>query len=125
MNAQHTTGTLVLGMHRSGTSATAGALAAAGFHLGDDLLEAGADNPRGYWEHAGVVAINERLLSALGRRWDDPRPMPAGWQDGEAAQSASDDIARLLARLAQDRAPWAIKDPRLCRLLPLWMDAMA
>ena len=58
---------LVLGMHRSGTSAVAGALRLAGVDLGADLMAPAADNPKGFFEHAGVVAIHDRLLQALGR----------------------------------------------------------
>ena len=70
---------LVLGMHRSGTSAVTGALRLCGVELGTELMQPGSDNPKGFWEHAGVVAIHERLLAALERSWNDPRPLPADW----------------------------------------------
>ena len=111
---------LVLGMHRSGTSALTRVLNLHGVALGDALMPAAPDNPEGFWEHAGVVAIHERLLAALGRTWDDPRPLQDGWWDSAPARAAE---AELLALLRQDfdGVPlWAIKDPRLCRLLPLW-----
>src|SRR4051794_27736950 len=79
---------LVLGMHRSGTSAMAGALALCGFATGSDLMPAAADNPKGFWEHAGVVAIHERLLRALDRPWHDPRPLPDDWLDHPAVLEA-------------------------------------
>ena len=43
---------LVLGMHRSGTSALAGTFSQLGLRLGDELMPATADaNPKGYFEH--------------------------------------------------------------------------
>lgn len=125
MNDLRPSGLLVLGMHRSGTSATAGALAAAGFHMGSRLIEGAEDNPQGYFEHAGVVAVHESLLDALDRAWDDVRELPADWEQGDAAHEAR---ARLQALLAEDlapHAPWAVKDPRLCRLLPLWAPLLS
>lgn len=114
------TAILVLGMHRSGTSAVAGALRLAGVELGRELMPAGPDNPTGFWEHAGVVAVHERLLHALGREWHDPRPLPAGWEGSPAARAAGDELEAVL-RAEFDGVPvWAVKDPRACRLLPVW-----
>ena len=76
-------GLLVLGMHRSGTSALTRLLNLHGAVLGDDLLPAGHDNPSGFWELREAVAIHERLLAGLGMAWDDPRALPPDWQDGE------------------------------------------
>jgi hypothetical protein len=120
MPAAAGTGLLVLGMHRSGTSATAGALQRLGVRLGDRLVPAAADNPGGYFEHADAVAANEQLLDALDRSWDDVRALPAGWMKTVAAAEARERIrVDALAGLAGPGA-WALKDPRLCRLLPLW-----
>ena len=115
---------LVLGMHRSGTSAVAGALRLRGIELGNDLMEAAADNPKGFWEHAGVVAIHERLLGALGRAWNDPRPLPDGWLRTKAAQGAAAELEALLGAEFGTSRLWAVKDPRLCRLLPLWLPVL-
>jgi hypothetical protein len=115
---------LVLGMHRSGTSAVAGALRLRGFALGRDLMLPAADNPKGFWEHAGVVAIHERLLSALGRAWNDPRPLPENWAQGEAAAVAAAELGTLLRDEFAGCPLWAVKDPRLCRLLPLWLPVL-
>ena len=69
-------GLLVLGMHRSGTSALTRLLNLHGAVLGDDLLPAGHDNPSGFWELREAVAIHVRLLAGLGMAWDDPRALP-------------------------------------------------
>ncbi len=116
---------LVLGMHRSGTSALTRVLNLLGAALGDDLMPPGDDNPLGFWEHQGIVSVHEALLVALDRRWDDPRPMPEGWLDSEPAREAGDAIAAILRRDFAGVQLWAVKDPRLCRLMPLWRRVLA
>lgn len=117
-------GLFVLGMHRSGTSATAGALQRLGFDLGEELIEAAPDNPKGYFEHAAAVAANESLLDALDRSWDDVRALPGDWMRSDAARAAVPAIAAVLDGF-DGRSRWALKDPRLCRTLPLWLEAAA
>ncbi|HSD17989.1 MAG TPA: glycosyltransferase [Thermomonas sp.] len=116
---------LVLGMHRSGTSALTRVLNLLGASLGDDLMPPGDDNPLGFWEHQGIVSVHETLLAALGRRWDDPRPMPDGWLESEPARGAGEAIAAIVRRDFAGEQLWAVKDPRLCRLMPLWRRVLA
>lgn len=61
---------VVLGMHRSGTSALTRALVAIGAGVGDNLLPAGHDNPKGFWEDKDFVTLNDRLLAVLDASYD-------------------------------------------------------
>lgn len=115
---------LVLGMHRSGTSAVAAALQAMGVPLGDDLLTPAEDNPGGYFEHADAVTAHEELLARLGRGWDDVRALPAGWMELEAGKRAASAVGALVSQPFARGSLWAVKDPRLCRLLPLWSTVL-
>lgn len=110
---------VVLGMHRSGTSAVAGCLQRLGVDFGPRLMPANDDNPRGYYEHIDLVNLHDRLLLALGRSWDDVYPFPPhGWQDAAVRYIVE---ARGLLQRDFPAAPlWGLKDPRLCRLLPWW-----
>ena len=49
-------------------------LHACGLYLGpkNELMPAQADNPDGFWEHLGFVALNDELLNELGGAWDLP-----------------------------------------------------
>ena len=49
-------------------------LHACGLYLGEknELMPSQADNPDGFWEHLGFVALNDELLNALGGAWDLP-----------------------------------------------------
>ncbi|MCH2091319.1 MAG: glycosyltransferase [Pseudoxanthomonas sp.] len=123
-DAGGTRGVLVAGMHRSGTSALTGTLSLLGFDLGEHLLPPSEDNPKGFYENSEVVAIHERLLSAIGSSWDDPRPFPEGWDRSPAAETAVIEIKSLVQDSFANSARWAVKDPRICRFLPLWRAAL-
>jgi hypothetical protein len=116
---------IILGMHRSGTSALAGTCRLLGVDLGSRFLPQGEDNPLGHWEPLDVVTTHDLLLRALGSSWDDVRPLPAGWMDTDAAHSARDGIRAFIEGTFTDVSLWAVKDPRLCRLLPLWLDVLS
>ncbi|HZV23736.1 MAG TPA: hypothetical protein VFF93_08210, partial [Luteimonas sp.] len=116
---------LVLGMHRSGTSAVTGALRLRGFALGEDLMRPAPDNPKGFWEHAGIVALHDGVLEAIGRAWNDPRPLPEGWLSHPKVRAAQDDLETLLRADFGAMKRWAVKDPRLCLLLPMWRPVLA
>lgn len=69
---------LLLGMHRSGTSALTGTIASARAHPGTNLMPPTADSPECYWGDAPLVGFNGALLKSLARagterRW--PRPV--------------------------------------------------
>ncbi|BBD78878.1 glycosyltransferase [Aerosticca soli] len=119
-NAGMPKGILVLGMHRSGTSALTRVLNLLGAQLSSTLWEANEANRRGFWEDPRIFGIHDELLRALGRNWDDLRALPEHWMDSAAASSARERLVDLLrAEFSQSRL-WVVKDPRICRLLPLW-----
>lgn len=115
---------LVLGMHRSGTSAVTRCLNLLGAEVGNKLLPPAEDNRSGFWEHADVVAIHEDLLKDLGRAWHDARALPEGWLLSAPARRARGRLARLIADEFDASALWAVKDPRLCRFVPLWREVL-
>ncbi|TAL91769.1 MAG: hypothetical protein EPN71_11900 [Rhodanobacter sp.] len=116
---------LLLGMHRSGTSATMRVINLLGADLGHDLMPAAeGNNPLGFWEHNGVVAIHEELLGALDRSWQDVRAMPDDWLSSESAAIARKKLYDLLSQEFSSSPLWAVKDPRISRLLPLWLQVL-
>jgi hypothetical protein len=78
------------------------------------------DNPAGHWESPEIFALHDAFLEAIGSSWDDPRPIPPGAFDTAAAASCQVSIRRLLERDFAHTRLFVEKDPRLCRLAPLW-----
>jgi hypothetical protein len=115
---------LVLGMHRSGTSAVARLLNLRGAELGRDLLPAKEDNERGFWENRELLRLHERFLADSGLQWQDLADPPAGWQAGDAARRFIFDLPQVLEAQFGDAPLLAVKDPRLSRLAPLWIEAL-
>jgi len=117
---------LIVGMHRSGTSAFAGAVARLGLPLGEHILPGQArDNPKGFFEHADVVAAHDALLASAGRTWDDPTLWIARRPQLPGEATCSVQLRSILDREAGRGRPWTVKDPRLCRLLPVWTGLLA
>jgi len=116
-------GIFILGMHRSGTSATTRVINLLGADLGPALVDPAPDNRKGFWEHFEANQLDDLLLTELGRTWHDIREMPSGWEHSPEARQAVATFARLIERDFGDSPVWAIKDPRMCRLAPLWLEA--
>lgn len=117
---------IVAGMHRSGTSYLASILAAGGVAMGTRLVEADANNPRGYFEDRDFLAVNRQLMlscteDAAGHRdwgWTETE----AWDEGPAA--ALKGAARELL-VAHDRGHrWGWKDPRTTLALDFWDESV-
>ncbi len=109
------TGILIAGFHRSGTSAVAARLAAAGVDLGDRLLDADLGNPHGHFEDLDVVELHDHLLAVNDLPW---------WSDVArdlwVPDHCWDTMARIVAERRAHHRVWAIKDPRVLLFVPLW-----
>ena len=60
---------VVLGMHRSGTSALTGVLSRCGFAAGKQLIPANEFNAHGYYEDVRLNICLDDLLKGMGRSW--------------------------------------------------------
>lgn len=112
---------LVTGMHRSGTSALTRALNLYGISLPSDLVGANHANVDGFWEPSPVVLLHDDLLASLGFTWDDIREFPTDWFDTAAAVQYRDRLWNAIQADLTARGQLLVKDPRLCRLAPLWL----
>jgi hypothetical protein len=116
---------LVAGMHRSGSSAAARVINLLGADIARELTPAIAgNNDRGFWEAKAVLAIHDRLLAALGSAWDDPFALPERWIETDAARQAKRALADEIAKDFIGSRVCVAKDPRLGRLLPLWLELL-
>ncbi|MEP3071931.1 glycosyltransferase [Maricaulis sp.] len=121
-SAPQKTAILVLGMHRSGTSACTRIANLFGAVLPEDVLPANAGNETGYWEPRSIVDFNERLLEAQDFGWDDP--VPESRITASFGKSATAEAAALVGEVYGDAPLIVIKDPR-CALIPgFWIEAV-
>lgn len=116
---------LVTGMHRSGTSALTRTLSLVGGTLASRLAGGvTGDNDLGFWEPVEVVALHDRALASAGSAWDDVSRFPEAWFASDVGRACGDELLVLLQREFADTPLFAIKDPRLCRLVPLWLAVL-
>ena len=115
---------LVLGMHRSGTSALARVLNLRGLDIGSQLLPASENNRTGFWESRELVELHEELLERLGQGWQSITALPAGWWRKPGMEELRQRFLSYLERDFGNSSAFVIKDPRLCRLLPFWIELL-
>ncbi|MEO6741117.1 MAG: sulfotransferase [Chthoniobacteraceae bacterium] len=127
MDPSHFSPRFIVGMHRSGTSVVAALLEGMGLSVGKSVMSPAPDNPLGFYENAAVVDFHDRLLEEQNSTWHDPRPFGKRLRSVGAEQMAAwrKEIARILAGEFAPGRHHLLKDPRLCRLLPLWEPFIA
>lgn len=111
---------LVLGMHRSGTSATTALLGKLGVGMAATQMEFNVGNPKGYWESVRLHDFHEGLLSEAASCWND-------WNELAIAPDAAraEAMLEVLGHEFDLDGLCAVKDPRMCRMMPFWRDAAA
>ena len=115
---------LVLGMHRSGTSAITRVLGLLGAALPAQPLVAASDNMTGFWEPTEIVNLHEEILKAAGTSWDDIVEFPVAWFSSATAAGFRQRLSSALDREFGDADLFVMKDPRLCLLFPLWLSVL-
>ncbi|MEA2085011.1 MAG: hypothetical protein U9O82_12410 [Thermodesulfobacteriota bacterium] len=122
MNTQQKKALILFGMHRSGISVLAGCLNLLGVNFGKAIRPGNQANQTGFFENQDIILRNDILLRDLECRWDMVGSLPSDWLERKTVQDARDKISTLIEKNFSGEEYWAIRDPRLCRLMPLWMD---
>jgi hypothetical protein len=112
----------ILGMHRSGTSLVSRALNVLGVYLGpeEQLMRPSTDNPAGHWESRPIKEINDEILSILGGSWQEPPPLPVGWERSPALAAPRKRAREVIESDFSGSELWGFKDPRNSLTLPFW-----
>ena len=113
---------VVLGMHRSGSSAITKGLEVLGVNLGSHLMSADANNQKGYFEDLEFNQLNTRVLKANGYDWNSLSAIQGDVFQDDKFIPLKNEATDLLKRKLEDTQMLGIKDPRFCRLLPFWKD---
>lgn len=114
---------LVLGMHRSGTSALTRMLSFAGAALPENLMHPNAANEAGFWEPINLVNANDRFLADCGTRWDSIRPIQT-LPENSANKKHKEEIADILEKEYGDAKLIVLKDPRICRFANFYLELL-
>ncbi len=115
---------LVLGMHRSGTSVITRVLNLGGVKLPNELMGASEANVSGHWESMKLYQFNDRLLTEFGYTWSDWKAFL--WDSVEFAhrREIKLSIQRIIREEFGDVGTFVLKDPRICLLAPIYLEAL-
>ena len=107
---------VVLGMHRSGTSAITRGLKVLGVELGDNFLPPGAnDNVKGYWEDLDLYTLNVEMLRFIGRDWYNLIPIQSDDIEVLRKKGFFPRAVALLLQKTGDSPVFGFKDPRVAK----------
>jgi len=116
---------LVLGMHRSGTSALTRVLSLLGAGLPKHLIGPAKGNETGHWEPERLIGLNDRMLAEGGTVTGDWRTFDVAALPPERFGHYRDEVARVVAEEYGDAPLFVLKDPRVSRCLPIYLAAFA
>ncbi len=113
---------VVLGMHRSGTSAITRGLESLGVDLGDNFVPEASDNERGFWEDSEIVNFNEELQSKLGYTWYGGLIADRiDWKQNEVIAAKERAMEILNSKFSHTNI-FGFKDPRTAILIEFWVE---
>ncbi len=115
---------LALGMHRSGTSALTRVLGIAGAKLPQNLVGPNTSNEAGHWEPADLVKYHDSLLTELSSSWDDWQPLDISRLPVKRRKEIKQEIHEIIVADYGATALFVIKDPRICRFAPFFMELL-
>jgi rhamnosyltransferase len=117
---------VVLGMHRSGTSAITRALNVLGVELGDRLMPAiEGNNAKGFFEDIDINELNIEILKAIDSRWDNLAEIEPSDIESLRRTDFFLRAVELLRRKTSKYPVFGIKDPRMAKLVPFWQLVFA
>lgn len=117
---------VVLGMHRSGTSAIARGLKVLGVELGDKTMPpVEGNNAKGFYEDIDLNALNIEMLNTIESDWHHVAAFDS--IDAEILRKKGHFLhaAELLRQKVSSATVFGFKDPRVAKLLPFWKGVIS
>ena len=119
------TGIIILGMHRSGTSALTKVINSLGADLPTKLMPPVKNNNElGFFEPKDISGIHDEILASVGSAWDDVTRFPSDWYKTDEAVIFENKIVDILERDFKNSNLFVLKDPRMCRIVPFWKNIL-
>ena len=150
--SSRTSGVVVLGMHRSGTSILGGLVNKMGLKVGGPLIQPGTDNEKGFFERIDAVLQNDYMMKKQGIHYGyrteaydsqtalyhamigmrggghalkSPMSQPGKEETTEIEPNFFNEGKRALNFLNDpSNYPWMLKDPRLCITIRTWLPLL-
>ncbi|WP_264739375.1 sulfotransferase [Cytobacillus firmus] len=109
---------LVLCLHRSGSSATAGVMHHLGIHMGTNLIASSPYNRKGHFENIGFRNINDEILQTVKSSWNNP-------PSSKKIKASNFTISKMRTFLSENVKPvWGLKDPRTLLTFEVWKPVL-
>jgi hypothetical protein len=113
-------------MHRSGTSAVTRVISLLGAALPKNLMSPlPNDNEAGFWEPRDLWKLHNQMLAEAGSRWDDWRKLDLSALPPARLTHYKSEIGRLIAQEYGGARLIVLKEPRICRFVPLYTGLLA
>jgi hypothetical protein len=77
------------------------------------------ENYKGFFEHRLVFFAHENALQILNMSWKDLDQLPKNWLF--RVDKPYKELKNIVQREFSKSSLWGVKDPRMCRLLPMWI----
>ena len=81
-----------------------------------------SDNPKGHWEHTKANQINDEILRQFGMTWTTPGEIDVGKVTQKHKSRLQQFLNREITASCNDLV--VFKDPRICLLPPIWLEAI-
>ncbi|MGI8570269.1 MAG: hypothetical protein ACR2KT_15075 [Methylocella sp.] len=113
---------LVLGMHRSGTSAYTNTFAMLGAALPRNLLSGRCGNEMGHFESPRLLVEHDKMLNEIGSKWYDWNALSEDFFKSTLARTFAARLAEIVREEYENAELIVVKDPRICRFVPIWRE---
>lgn len=115
---------LVLGMHRSGTSALTRMLNLRGASLPISLMESIDGNSDGHWESNRIVEFHDALFTEMNTSWSDWQRVDRSLLSPERKTILRQALTSILEAEYRDKDLIVIKDPRICKNVEAFSESI-
>lgn len=84
------------------------------------MMEANWANTKGYFEPQDLADLHDDILVSVGSAWSDWREFPAAWFGSVDSAVWQRRLGEVFTDNYADADLAVFKEPRICRILPLW-----
>lgn len=118
------TAILILGAHRSGTSALTRMVSLLGYELPQNLMKSLDGNEAGHWESEALAQMNDSIFEELNLAWYEWHPYRLDQIGSKRKETIVNDLKSVLLNEYPGNDDIVIKDPRVCRLTEFVVPAI-